>query len=197
MTVKALLHIIKEFARSIGVAKLAPHVLRRTGARLCHPSEASWRRSSFSWGTFRFRRPNATSAASSGFDQPSMIALASNRSPDVAAPIVEGLPTIHNLPDQTTSKALFLLKISGLSAIAVNCLPEPCVALRRRSLSRADLLEDFVGAEFYGSGERDYLVPAGAFGFKSAVQFSTTLICPGDCSEALSIRKRWPSGDTS
>jgi hypothetical protein len=32
-------------------------------------------------------------AASSEFDQPSMIALASSRTPDVAAPVVEGLPT--------------------------------------------------------------------------------------------------------
>ena len=39
------------------------HDLRRTCARLCHPSG----------------RPNVTLAASSGFDQPSMIALASNR----------------------------------------------------------------------------------------------------------------------
>jgi hypothetical protein len=41
--------------------------------------EASWSRSNFSWGTFRCRRPNVTLAASSGFDQPSMIALASSR----------------------------------------------------------------------------------------------------------------------
>ena len=40
--------------------------------------EASWSRSNFSWGTFRCRRQNATLAASSGFDQPSMIALASS-----------------------------------------------------------------------------------------------------------------------
>ena len=41
--------------------------------------EASWSRSNFSWGTFLCKRPNATLAASSGFDQPSMIALASSR----------------------------------------------------------------------------------------------------------------------
>ena len=38
MTVKAVWHIVKESARSIGVAKLAPHDLRRTCARLCHGS---------------------------------------------------------------------------------------------------------------------------------------------------------------
>jgi site-specific recombinase XerD len=38
MTVKAVWHIVKESAKSIGVAKLAPHDLRRTCARLCHVS---------------------------------------------------------------------------------------------------------------------------------------------------------------
>jgi integrase len=38
MTVKAAWHIVKESAKSIGVAKLAPHHLRRTWARLCHAS---------------------------------------------------------------------------------------------------------------------------------------------------------------
>ena len=38
MTEKAVSHIVKESAKSIGVAKLAPHDLRRTCARLCHAS---------------------------------------------------------------------------------------------------------------------------------------------------------------
>jgi site-specific recombinase XerD len=38
MTVKGVWHIVKESARTIGVAKLAPHDLRRTCARLCHAS---------------------------------------------------------------------------------------------------------------------------------------------------------------
>ena len=41
--------------------------------------ERVWSRSNFSWGTFRCKRPNATLAASSGFDPPSMIAWASSR----------------------------------------------------------------------------------------------------------------------
>jgi site-specific recombinase XerD len=35
MTEKALWHIVKESATIVGVAKLAPHDLRRTCARLC------------------------------------------------------------------------------------------------------------------------------------------------------------------
>ncbi len=38
VTVEAVWHIVKESAKSIGVAKLAPHDLRRTCARLCHAS---------------------------------------------------------------------------------------------------------------------------------------------------------------
>jgi site-specific recombinase XerD len=38
MTEKAVWHIVKNSAKAIGVAKLAPHDLRRTCARLCHAS---------------------------------------------------------------------------------------------------------------------------------------------------------------
>jgi integrase len=38
MAVKAVWHIVKESAKSIRVAKLAPHDLRRTCSRLCHAS---------------------------------------------------------------------------------------------------------------------------------------------------------------
>ena len=38
MSAKAVWHIVKHSARQIGVAKLAPHDLRRTCARLCQAS---------------------------------------------------------------------------------------------------------------------------------------------------------------
>src|SRR6267143_5309643 len=41
--------------------------------------EASWSRSNSFWGTFRFKRRSATLVANSGFNQQSMIALASSR----------------------------------------------------------------------------------------------------------------------
>ena len=44
-----------------------------------HPRMSNRSRSNFFWGTFRCKGPNATLAANSGFDQPSMIALASSR----------------------------------------------------------------------------------------------------------------------
>ena len=69
MTVKAVWHIVKESAKRIGVARLAPHDLRRTSARLCHASGGELSRSNFSWGTFRFKRRSATLGANSGFDQ--------------------------------------------------------------------------------------------------------------------------------
>ena len=36
LTDKAVWHVVKEFAGKTGIAKLAPHDLRRTCARLCH-----------------------------------------------------------------------------------------------------------------------------------------------------------------
>jgi integrase len=50
MTVKAVWHIVKESARSIGVAKLAPHDLRRTCARLCHASGGELEQIQFRFG---------------------------------------------------------------------------------------------------------------------------------------------------
>ena len=38
ITEKAVWHIVKESAKTVGIAKLAPHDLRRTCARLCHAS---------------------------------------------------------------------------------------------------------------------------------------------------------------
>src|SRR5467141_4919408 len=56
------------------------------------------------------------------------------------------------------------------------------------------------GIETNPSNEIIYFAPAGTRRFNSSNQFSTTLICVGVVSAdslALSIRKRWPSGDTS
>src|SRR6266481_2155184 len=50
MTVKAVWHIVKESAKRIGVAKLAPHDLRRTCARLCHASGGELEQSQFLLG---------------------------------------------------------------------------------------------------------------------------------------------------
>ncbi len=76
MTVKAVWHIVKESARSIGVAKFAPHDLRRTCARLCHASGGELEQIQFLLGMSQFKRPNDILAVSSEFDQRSMIALA-------------------------------------------------------------------------------------------------------------------------
>jgi hypothetical protein len=49
----------------------------------------------------RFKPPNGTLAASSGFDQQSMIALASSRILELGATVMEELPTI--LPESADS----------------------------------------------------------------------------------------------
>src|SRR5258708_4593947 len=65
--------------------------------------------------------------------------------------------------------------------------------------ARTNRGENFVGAEPSSCFQTHYFSPVGTFCFNSSNQFSTTLICVGDesCSMGLSIRNRWPSGDTS
>lgn len=79
MTVKAVWHIVKESATRIGVAKLAPHDLRRTCARLCHASRGVGA-DPISFGA-RFGANDRTLPWLQTADsiQPSMIALASRR----------------------------------------------------------------------------------------------------------------------
>ena len=70
----------------------------------------------------------------------------------------------------------------------------------RADPARTDEREDFIGAGTSASRERPHFFPVGTFWFNSSNQFSTTLICVGAacaCSMGLSIRKRWPSGETS
>ncbi len=57
---------MKESARSIGVAKLAPHDLRRT--RLCHASGGELEQIQFLLGHVSVQTTDVTLAASSGFE---------------------------------------------------------------------------------------------------------------------------------
>jgi len=86
MTVKAVWHIVKESAKSIGCGEIGA---ARSTTDLCSALPRLWRRvgadSNFSWGTFGCKQLNATLATSSGFDQPSMIALASSRILELSA----------------------------------------------------------------------------------------------------------------
>jgi len=63
--------------------------LRRTCARLCHASGGELEQIHFFWDTSQFKPPNAISAARSGFDQPSMIALASSRTLELGATVLK------------------------------------------------------------------------------------------------------------
>ena len=57
--------------------------------------EVSWNRSNSFWDTSQFKPPNATLAASSGFDQQSMTALALSRILELGATVMEEWPTIR------------------------------------------------------------------------------------------------------
>jgi site-specific recombinase XerD len=96
MTVKAVWHIVKESARNIGVTKLAPQTIcvgPVLGSAMLR--EGSWSRSNSFWGTSQFKPPNGTLGASNGFDQQSMIALASSRSFELDATVMEEWSTIR------------------------------------------------------------------------------------------------------
>jgi hypothetical protein len=123
----------------------------------------SWSRSNFSWGTFLYKRPNVTLAANSEFDQPSMIALASSRSVDVAAPVVERLPTIQELIGPVNTTALIAGHCHGSSRAMTGGTPQ--VAListaqhgrgQKRLASRAVLTSgvNLCGSEPCGGARR-------------------------------------------
>src|SRR5947199_3579749 len=81
MTVKAVWHIVKESAKRIGVAKLAPHDLRRTCARLCHASGGELEQIQFLLGMCQSKRPSVIWAASNGSVQQLTIASGSSLVP--------------------------------------------------------------------------------------------------------------------
>jgi site-specific recombinase XerD len=71
MTEKAVWHIVKESATALGIAKLAPHDLRRTCARLCHASGGELEQIQFLLGHVSVQTTEATLAANGGFSVPS------------------------------------------------------------------------------------------------------------------------------
>src|SRR6266849_6030859 len=90
-------------------------------------------------------------------------------------------------------RLLWLSKISQLEALHA-IYEAPRYILLHRQNSRLGI--------FTASMTRAGLLhlPAGTRRFNSSNQLSTTLICVGDVSAEsmdLSIRKRWPSGETS
>jgi hypothetical protein len=82
-------------------------------------------RENFSWGTFRCQRPNATLAASSGFDQPSMIALASSRTLELGA-VLEGWPTNRPLLAHRRDKLRRFRMAVGLKITMLCAISGPC-----------------------------------------------------------------------
>jgi integrase len=78
ITEKAVWHIVKDSQNGLGWTNLHPMTFGALAPASAMLPEVSWNRSSFFWGTFPFRRRNATWAASSEFGRRSMIELESN-----------------------------------------------------------------------------------------------------------------------
>jgi hypothetical protein len=80
MTVKAVWHLVKESAKHIGVAKLSPHDLRRTCVRLLPCFARRVAADPIPFGVrFGSNDGGLPCVQTAGFDQPSMMALASSR----------------------------------------------------------------------------------------------------------------------
>ncbi len=122
MTVKAVWHIVKESAKRIGVAKLAPHDLRRTCARLCYASGGELERIQFLLGHISVQTTDIL-AASSGFDQRSMTISVSSRILEIA----EGLPTERRMSNYSlfAEDSIITLNPPAKKSSAVQSLKVP------------------------------------------------------------------------
>jgi Site-specific recombinase XerD len=69
ITEKVVWYVVKEYAEKLGISKLAPHD-RRSCARFCHDSGASWSKSSSCWAMSQCRQRKNTSDASSDSGTP-------------------------------------------------------------------------------------------------------------------------------
>ena len=107
MTVKAVWHIVKDPPSALAWRSWRHTICDGPVLGSATDREASWSRSNFFWGTFRCKRPNATLGANSGFDQPSMIALASSRIPELGARLWKGCrPSAQNSDEQPSSLSI-------------------------------------------------------------------------------------------
>jgi integrase len=79
ITEKTVWHIVKECTKTVGVAKLAPHDLRRTCARLCHASGGELEQIQFLLGHVSVQTTERYLGRKQRIDQPSMIVLVSSR----------------------------------------------------------------------------------------------------------------------
>jgi site-specific recombinase XerD len=112
MNVKAVWHIVKESAKRIGLVKLAPHDLRRTCARLCHASGGELEQIQFPFGARFGANDGAILAASSGFDQPSMIdGLLSIMACDAGFPVKPGASDLPTTTSWKSSVAAWVLTL--------------------------------------------------------------------------------------
>jgi hypothetical protein len=106
MTVKAVWHIVKDPPDVSEWLSWRHTICGGPVLGSAMPREASWSRYNFCWGTFRCRRPNVTLAASSGFDQPLMIVLASSRLLELDARLWKACRPHGSWPDQSMQARL-------------------------------------------------------------------------------------------
>lgn len=73
-------HVVKQYARILGITQLVPHDSRRSCAKLCHASGGELEQIQFLLGHVSVQTTERYWAANNGFVEPSTTALASSRS---------------------------------------------------------------------------------------------------------------------
>ncbi len=116
MTVKAVWHIVKESARCIGVAKLAPHDLRRTCARLCHASGGELEQIQFLLGHVSVQTTERYLGCKQRIRSAVNDSIGIEPNSGAGCAVTEGLPTIR--PELI--KGLGCQNISACSVAAIN-----------------------------------------------------------------------------
>jgi site-specific recombinase XerD len=113
MTVKAVWHIVKESARSIGVAKLAPHDLRRTCARLCHASGGELEQIQFLLGHVSVQTTERYLGCKQRIRSAVNDRIGIKPTPWAGCAVVEGLPTSRELIGLVNRSAFIRTNLSA------------------------------------------------------------------------------------
>jgi site-specific recombinase XerD len=91
---KVVWHVVRQYARKVGIEKLAPHDLRRTCTRLCHDAGGELDQIQFLLGHVSVQKANDILAASSGSAMPSTTESASSRTPERFRSVIDEWPTM-------------------------------------------------------------------------------------------------------
>jgi len=117
MTEKVVWHVVKQYARQLGVSKLAPHDLRRSCARPCHNAGGELEQIQFLLGHVSVQTTEKYLGCKQRFHQavnPVLKAeLGPDRAQEVLARYMSGLATYQDVDNLTPSRASIWQHLHG------------------------------------------------------------------------------------